>query len=128
MIILLPLGILMVMNQKTVAIFLLRAAIASVFFYAAIASFITPDNWVGYFPIFLRHMIPQGLLLPGFSVYELALAMWLLSGKYIFYAAILACITLLGIIIFNIDQLDIVFRDFAIILSAASLAVFSYKK
>jgi uncharacterized membrane protein YphA (DoxX/SURF4 family) len=116
------------MNQKSFAFFLLRAAIASVFAYASIASFITPDNWIGYFPLFLRHLVPQPILLTGFSLYEFALAVWLLSGRFTFYAAILSLLTLSGIIVFNITQLDIVFRDFAIILSAASLAVFSYKK
>lgn len=107
---------------------MLRAAIASVFAYAAVASFISPDNWIGYFPIFLRHAIPQNILLNGFSVYELLLAVLLLWGKFTFYAAILAALTLCGIMVFNSDQLDIIFRDFAIILSAASLAVFTYKK
>jgi hypothetical protein len=116
------------MNQKGLAFFLLRAAIASVFAYAAVASFITPDNWIGYFPVFLRHAVPQNILLSGFSVYELLLAIWLLWGKFSFYSAILSALTFCGIIIFNSDQLDIVFRDFAIILSAASLAVFSYSK
>lgn len=116
------------MNQKTFAFFLLRSAIASVFVYAAIASFVTPDNWIGYFPLFLRHIIPQSMLLTVFSVYELILAVWLLGGKFIFFAAVLAAVTLSGIIIFNIDQLDIVFRDFTVILAALSLAVFTYKK
>jgi uncharacterized membrane protein YphA (DoxX/SURF4 family) len=115
------------MKQKTVAFFLLRAAIASVFAYAAIASFITPDNWIGFFPLFLQHLVPQNFLLNGFSIYELLLAVWLLSGKFTFYAAILSCITLSGVILFNINLLDIVFRDFAIVVAAASLAGFSYK-
>ena len=115
------------MNQKSLAFFLLRAAIASVFAYAAIGSFLTPDNWIGYFPIFLRHLIPQNMLLSGFSIYEIVLAGWLLSGKFTFYAAILSAMTLSGIVVFNFNQLDIIFRDFAIILAAASLAVFSFK-
>ena len=116
------------MKQKSLAFFLLRAAIASVFAYAAISSFITPDNWIGYFPLFLRHLVPQTVLLEGFSFYELLMALWLLSGKFTFYAAVLSALTLSGIVVFNIYQLDVVFRDFAIILSAAALAAFSYKK
>ncbi len=116
------------MSQKQLASFLLRCAIASVFVYAAVASFLTPDNWIGFFPIFLRHLFLQNILLGGFSVYELVLALWLLSGKYTFFAAIFSALTLSGVVIFNLDQLDIVFRDFAIILAAASLAVFTYKK
>jgi hypothetical protein len=116
------------MKQQNIAFFILRVAIASVFVYAAIASYITPDNWIGYFPVFLQHLIPQNLLLNGFSIYELALAVWLLFGKYIFYAAILSILTLSGVVIFNVNQFDIIFRDFAIILASASLAVFTYKK
>ena len=115
------------MNQKGLALFFLRVAIASVFAYAAVSSFITPDNWIGYFPPFLRHVIPQNMLLTSFSIYELALALWLLSGKFTFFAAIFAILTLSGIVVFNFTQLDILFRDFAIILSAVSLACFSYK-
>lgn len=116
------------MTQKKLSFFLLRAAIASVFMYAAISSFLTPDNWIGYFPLFLRHIVPQNILLGGFSIYEFALSIWLLSGKFTFYAAILSAVTLSGIIVFNLNQLDVVFRDFAIILSSLSLAVFTYKK
>ena len=116
------------MKQKNIAFFLLRMAIASVFAYAAISSFITPDNWIGYFPPFLQHLIPQQLLLTGFSLYELLLAVWLLSGFQIFFASVLAALTLVGIIVANFSELDILFRDFAIILSSLSLAVFSYKK
>jgi len=115
------------MNQKSFAFFLLRAAIAIVFAYAAIASYITPGNWLGYFPLFLRNLVPQTILLTGFSIYELLLAVWLLSGKFTFYAAVVALLTLCGIVLSNLYALDILFRDFAIILSAASLAVFTYK-
>ncbi|HWY79849.1 MAG TPA: DoxX family membrane protein [Candidatus Sulfotelmatobacter sp.] len=116
------------MNQKKLAFLFLRAAIASVFAYAAIASLITPDNWIGFFPIFLRHLIPQQILLGGFSFYEIILAVCLALGKFTFFAAILAALTLSGIIVFNFSQIDIVFRDLAIILSALSLATFTYKK
>lgn len=115
------------MNKKVFANFLLRLAIASVFAYAAIASFIAPLNWIGYFPVFLRDIVPQQILLNGFSLYELVLSLWLLSGKKTFYAAVIATITLVGIIIANIGLTDILFRDFAIILAAASLAVSEYK-
>ncbi len=115
------------MNKTTIGLILLRLSIASVFVYAAIASFITPENWIGYFPQFLQHAIPQQILLTGFSLYEILLAVWLLSGKKTFYAAILAACTLFGIIVANVVEIDILFRDFAIILAAFSLAVFTYK-
>ncbi|HUZ92750.1 MAG TPA: hypothetical protein VNG29_01995 [Candidatus Paceibacterota bacterium] len=106
--------------------FLLRIGLASVFLYAAVAAFIEPDAWIGYLPIFLRHIFPANLLLAGFSTYEALLSLWLLSGKKAFYAALLAAITLVGIIVANIGALDIVFRDFAIFFSALALAALSY--
>lgn len=116
------------MKRDTVALFILRCAIASVFIYAAITSFLAPDDWVEFFPLFLQKAIPEHMLIGVFSFYELVLAAWLIYGKYTFYAAVLAAVTISSIIIFNLTVLDIVFRDFAIILSAASLAVFTYKK
>lgn len=106
----------------------LRLSIASVFLYAAIASFIEPFNWIGYFPLFLRHLIPEKILLTGFSCCELVLAVWLLTGKRTFYAALLSGLTLIGIIVANFAQLDILFRDIAITFSAVALALLSYNK
>lgn len=106
--------------------FLLRIGLASVFLYAAVAAFIEPDAWIGYLPIFLRHMFPANLLLAGFSAYQILLSFWLLSGKKALYAALLSALTLVGIIIANIGALDIVFRDFAILFAALALAALSY--
>lgn len=107
---------------------LLRLSVASVFLYAAIASFIEPLNWIGYFPPFMQHLLPGNLILNVFSVYELILALWILSGKKIFYPSILAALTLAGIIFFNFAVLDIVFRDIAIFFAALALAALSYQK
>lgn len=106
--------------------FLLRAGLASVFLYAAVAAFIEPDAWIGYLPVFLRHMFPANLLLAGFSTYQILLSLWLLSGKKTFYVALLSALTLVGIIVANIGALDIVFRDFAILFAALALAALSY--
>ncbi len=109
-------------NPKAVLI-LLRLSIASVFLYAAIASTLAPYNWIGYIPQFLRNIFPGNILLGFFSLYELVLSVWILSRKKTFYAAILAAATLIGIIVSNISQADILFRDFAIFFAALALAV-----
>lgn len=64
----------------------------------------------------------------GFSLYELVLAVWILSSKKTFWAASLACFTLVGIIIANFSDVDILFRDIAIIFAAGALAGWTYKK
>lgn len=108
-------------NQKWVDL-LLRLSIASVFFYAAVASTLEPENWIGFLPEFLRHIFPTTLLLIGFSGYEVLLGIWLLIPWQTFFAASIAAATLLAIIMTNIGAIDIVFRDIAIFGAALALA------
>lgn len=91
-------------------------------------SFITPTAWIGYLPGFLTGIIPAGLLLIVFSIIQLLLSTWLLSGKKTFFAAIVSVLILLGIIISNFSLLDIIFRDVAILFMALGLAALSYGK
>ena len=111
-------------KEKLVSLFL-RLGLAFSFFYAAIASFVNPEVWIGFFPEFLRNI--NGIA-TVFSIYELILGGWLLSGKKVFYAAILSALTMFGIVIFNFNAMDIVFRDVSILLAAIALAVLSYIK
>lgn len=113
-------------NAKLVHI-LLRVSIASVFLYAAVATTLQPDVWIWYMPALLRDHFPHQLLLGGFSFYEVVLSLWVLSGKQTFYAASLASLTLIGIIVANLQVLDVVFRDFAIFFASTALAVGSYE-
>lgn len=103
--------------------FLLRIGLAIVFLYAAIASFLDPLAWIGFFPSFLRDLFDANKLLMFFSVFEIALALWLLSGARAFLSGIVAAATLSGIILGNLEILDIVFRDVAILFAALALVV-----
>ena len=114
-------------NEQFIS-FLLRAGLAVVFLYAAVASFLDPNSWIGFLPQFLRNIVPANILLILFSIYEIILGLWLLSGKKIYPAAILAIITMASIVIFNMGALDIVFRDVAILFAALALAVLSKGK
>ena len=107
-------------GQKT-ALILLRLGIAFGFFYAAISSFLNPNDWIGFFPLFLRHIIAENYLLLFFSIYELILGFWLISGKYSFVAGLISAATLLGITIFNLGVFDIVFRDVGLFFAALAL-------
>lgn len=100
----------------------LRLGLATIFLYAAVSSFLAPEEWVGYFPQFLRDMVSPDILLPVFSIYELLLAAWLLSGLYVQYAALLSAATLAGIVVSNFQLFAITFRDIALIF--ASIALF----
>ena len=102
---------------------LLRISIASVFLYAAGAATLHPENWIGFLPAWMSRFAPANLLLPGFSLFEVVLSVWVLSGWKGMYAAVLAAATLFGIIVMNPSLLDITFRDIAIFLAALALAV-----
>ncbi|MDP2637220.1 MAG: hypothetical protein Q8P03_01255, partial [bacterium] len=104
---------------------LLRIGLAFVFFYAAISSFFEPLNWVGFFPQFLRSLIPQNMLLLGFSLFEAAMGLWLLSGRKVFLASFISALSFLGIVLFNLGSLDILFRDIGLLFAALALLFLS---
>ena len=112
-------------RRELLVSFLLRAGLAVVFLYAAVAAFITPDSWVGFLPSWMKQMFPESVLLAGFSIYEIVLGVWLLSGWRVFAAAVLSALTLGAIVLTNVFAFDIIFRDVAIVAMALALAVMS---
>ena len=116
------------MKNISLVSFLLRIGLAGVFLFAAIDSFLNPTSWIGYLPFFLRNSGFSQTILFAFSVYEVLLGAWLLCNKYIFYAASLAALTLFAILVVNIGQLELLFRDVAIMFMAAALAVLENPK
>ncbi len=107
--------------NRNVVSWLLRGALALVFVYASVSSFLSPQDWVGYLPSFLRDIIPGSILLPFFSVLELTLAAWLLSGWMTKYAALMAAAMLAGIVVSNFQLFLITFRDMALMLVGVAL-------
>ena len=117
------------MQQTRMAHLLLRVGLAGTLAYAAVASFLTPTSWVGFFPGFLvdfssSFMSPEALL-GSFSAVELFLAAWLLSGYKAFFAGIVAAGLFGGILSANLGAMDLVFRDGGLMLAALALAVLS---
>ena len=111
------------MMQRISVSLLLRVGLAFTLFYAALGSFLEPVNWIGFFPGFLFRLgISEGLVLGVFSLYEVALGLWLLWGKKVVYSALLSALTFLGIVVFNLGAMDIVFRDLGLFFAALSLA------
>lgn len=108
---------------------LLRIGLAFSFFYAALSSLIDPQSWIGYFPQFVRALAPSELMLAaGFSFVELVVGGWILSGKNIFVPSVIATTMLFGIIIFNLPQMQIIFRDISILFMALALAIANQKR
>jgi len=112
-------------NQKTVSL-LLRLSIAFTFFYAAIAAFIAPQNWIGFLPTWISIVpIDSLLLLQLFSGFEIILGLLLVTGKRLYFSSIVSAIVIASIILLNIGAMDIVFRDVPILFACIALAVMS---
>ncbi len=109
------------MNRRG-AITILRWGLAFVFFYAAVASLLRPQDWTGLLPRFIGDVLPLRLVLTVFSIYEIALAVLLFIGRKLRLASILSLVTLAAVVIFNLGALDSVFKDVG--LAMASLALF----
>lgn len=114
------------MKKISIASILLRIGLAIVFLYAATSSLVDPAAWIGYLPAFLTSFIPANALLTTFSIIQILLSLWLVSGEKTFFASLFSALMLAGIIIPNLALLDIVFRDFAIFFAALALAALSY--
>lgn len=109
-------------NKNRTASLLLRVGLASVLLYAAVAALVSPVEWAGYLPQFLTSHYAGNGVLYGLAAYELILAVWLLSGRAIRYAAGLAALTFAGIIMTNLPAFStITFRDVPLVFAALAL-------
>ncbi len=107
---------------------LLRVAIAIAFLYPPIDSIFHPQAWLGYFPPFMLGHVSDTVMLVGWGIIEVVIALWILSGKRIFWPSIAATVLLALIVAFNIPLMQIVFRDISLALAAAALALGSYRQ
>jgi len=107
--------------NKLSAKIILSWAIAFTFIYAAVDGFINPEGWIGYFPGFLRAIVPGNILLPVFGIFQCLLGVWLILGWKRTWSAGLAFLTLLGITVFNLGVFEVTFRDVGLALAALAL-------
>jgi uncharacterized membrane protein YphA (DoxX/SURF4 family) len=106
----------------------LRAGLAFAFLYPPINALWNPHSWIGYLPGFLRGFIPDIVALHAFGVLEVAIALWILSGKKVFLPSLAAAGILVAIVILNLKEFEVVFRDLSIAAMAAALAIAHAKK
>ena len=74
----------MVFEREKTAWLVLRIGVAFAFLYAGIGGFVDPQSWLGWFPKFMRDLVPEMFLLQIWGVYEIVTGLWILSGKNIF--------------------------------------------
>ncbi len=106
---------------------LLRAGLAFVLVYAATSSFFHPQTFARYFPSFMPQTWATELL-PVFAVFEMLLAVGLMTDRYTAVASFLAGLTLIAIIVVNPDAFSVLFRNVAITCGAFALAVQSRRE
>ena len=111
------------MNLLKIQNILLRIGVAFAFLFPPINAVFDPTSWIGYFPKFLHGIVSNTVLLHIFGVFETVIALWILSGKKIFVPSLIAAGMLLSIVIFNLQDFQILFRDISIAVMALALAV-----
>lgn len=110
---------------------LLKGGVAFAFLYPPIDALFHPEAWIGYFPQALHAAaaaagISDLVLLHSFGLIEAIIALWILFGRKVHIPATLALLVLLAIVFSDLADLQILFRDIAIALSAAALAADSW--
>lgn len=102
---------------------MLRVSLAFAFLFPAVNVWFDPSSWIGYFPAFAKGIVSDEILLHGFGAVEIILALWVLSGWKIVFPASVMALMLLAIVVFNISQFQITFRDLSIMGMAVALVV-----
>ena len=99
----------------------IRTGVAFTFLFAALSAYLYPVVYLQYFPDFILKNFPAVLLLHMFGVYEILLAVWLLTRKWPKASAIMAMLTILAITVVNLSFFSIVFRNVSIFFSCVAL-------
>ncbi len=102
---------------------LLRLALAFSFLYVGYGFWKDPMDWVGYVPAFVQNIggVSQEILLLGIAGFHVLFALWILSGLKVRLSSLVAATFLGGVVYFNLNQLDILFRDISLALVALAL-------
>ncbi len=110
------------MNRDAAEI-ILRIGLAFAFLYPPLNAVVDPNAWIGYFPPFIRGVVDDTILLHGFGVIEVIIAIWVLWGRAIFWPALAAFLMLVGIVALDRSEFQVVFRDLSIAAIALYFAV-----
>lgn len=99
----------------------LRMGLAFVFIYAALISFLSPAEWIGYFPDLITALLPDKIVVGAFSIYQIVLAVSILFKHDVTWPALLASLTLIAVIASNVSDPGTAFLNVGLALSALAL-------
>ena len=108
-------------DKKQLPALILSLGLAFVFLYAGVASLMNPQLWASYLPQFMGNFIALDVAIKLIAVYEIALGLLLVSGKFRKIASALSALTLAGIIVSSLNQFVITFRDVGLLMMAVAL-------
>lgn len=111
-------------NIRLTSLFI-RFGLIFVFGWAAVIMSLNPASYLHYMPMWVESFMPRTLALHIFSIYEIVLCLWLLSGKKMMYAGILSAVTIAGLTGVNYKEFGVLFRNVSIFFSAVALSVLS---
>ena len=109
------------LHKEQVPSFLIRFGLLFVFLYAAISEFIHPETFLHYIPSFISQIVPAHIFLTLFAIYEIFLAVWIISRIKAELSAVFATLTICAITLFNVASFDVVFRNISILFSSLAL-------
>jgi len=114
---------------KKWAKFFLRGGLAFVFIWVGLKSWLEPDNWLGFVPLWLENALPIGLVffLKIHAVFNLALGLWLLAGRWLVVASAIASLYIIAVLIATGIN-DITFRDIGLLGATAALFAIQLKE
>src|SRR5260221_12457966 len=115
------------MNQQKVAVasIILRLGLAFVFFFAAATSLLDPQSYYKFIPSIVTQVVPGTVFLMAYGIFEIALGLWLLSGKGSFYSGMLAALLLFTLTFFNLQEINIFFKMVALFFAPLPLVALS---
>ncbi len=115
------------MKRAYILFLLLRMGVAFPLLYVASASLSNPLLWIDFIPEFISILsINELTLIYLFGLIDLALGLWILWGRHIFLPSLITSILVFGLVVFNLDQFGLIFRDISILSISLVLTIWSY--
>ncbi|MBX4196888.1 hypothetical protein KW805_04845 [Candidatus Pacearchaeota archaeon] len=113
--------------EKKTIILALSIALAFAHAYAGLGTLTNPSQWQIFVPAWITSLISVSSVLYLHAFLDIAIALLILYPKTRFYGAILSALNFTFIILSNLDQLFIVFRDVPLLMGAVLVAFLVYE-
>lgn len=111
------------MNTLRAVDLLLRLGVSFALLYPPFNAFLDPYQWLGYFPSFVMDVVPNMLLLYGFSMLLIVAGLWVLSGKHIFIPSVFSVVVFVLVVLLNLGDFQTLFSTVSVVCMAIALTL-----